>query len=186
MNINTKKSYGGHIAIKILFVVFFLLCANTLFAQIQTKILGCRVGTSTANEVMAILNQQGYTVYYLGQHSFFSASGQIRSCGEDYNIRGSILFGGICWDGVTFTFVGGKLARVSFVCIEKDGYSKLLSDLKNKYSRYYEKHMFFEGFRDGYTEISLITGGSLSLAYSNIKLQDAMYGGAYSGGASDL
>lgn len=174
------------IAARILFFVVLLLCVNTSFAQIQTKILGCRVGTSTVNEMTSILNQQGYTVYYCGQHSFVSASGQIRSCGEDYNIRGSILFGGICWDGVTFTFVGGKLARVLFVCIEKDGYSKLLSDLKNKYSRYYEKNMFFEGFRDGYTEISLITGGSLSLAYSNIKLQDAMHRGAYSGGSSDL
>ncbi len=169
-------------------LLFFVLtiCVNPLFAQIQTKILGCRVGSSTANEVVAILQQQGYAVYYCGQHSFVSASGQIRSCGEVYQIRGSILFGGICWDYVRFTFVGGKLASVSFSCIEKDGlYSKLLSNLKNKYSRYYENDLF-QRFRDGYTEISLTSAGFLGLHYSNIKLKDAMYGGAYSGGASDL
>ena len=97
------------ITARILFFVVFLLCANTLFAQIQTKILGCRVGTSTVNEMTSILNQQGYTVYYCGQHYLVSSG---RSCGEDYQISGSILFGGICWDYVKFTFVGGKLAMV--------------------------------------------------------------------------
>ena len=185
MKIQNTVSELKLLAARILFFIVFLLCVNTSYAQIQTKILGCRVGSSTANEVMSILNQQGYAIYYCGQHSFVSASG-IRSCGEDYQIRGSILFGGICWDYVRFTFVGGKLAKVSFSCIEKDGlYSKLLSNLKNKYSRYYENYLF-QRFRDGYTEISLTSGGFLGLHYSNIKLQDAMYGGAYSGGASDL
>lgn len=190
MNINTKKSYGGHIAIKILFVVLFLLCANTLFAQIQTKILGCRVGTSTANEVMAILNQQGYSVCVVEYNKF---SRDYFKCGDySFQIYGSILFGGVRWDHVSFTFIGQKLYSVSFAANQNtanNAYDKLFSDLKNKYSNYYKSEESSGGvkyFRDNYTEITLSGFLGPFLTYSNIKLSKAKNDGVYSGGASDL
>lgn len=183
------------IAARILFFVVFLLCANTLFAQIQTKILGCRVGTSTANEVMSILNQQGYTVSVVEYNKF--SRDYFKSGDYSFEINGSILFGGVRWDYVTFTFIGKKLYSVSFNCfnfnknaydIQKKAYDKLLSDLKNKYSNYYkpDESGFFEFFRDNYTEINLKIIYGLSLTYSNIKLFKAKSDGVYSGGASDL
>lgn len=160
-----------------------------MFAQIQTKILGCRVGTSTANEVMAILNQQGYNVYVLEYNQF---SRDYFKCGDySFQIYGSILFGGVRWDYVTFTFICQKLYSVAFgnnSNTSNNAYAKLFSDLKNKYPNYYkpEKSGGFEHFRDNYTEITLSRVVVLTLTYSNIQLSKAKNDGVYSGGASDL
>jgi hypothetical protein len=172
-------------------LLFFVLtiCVNPLFAQIQTKILGCRVGVSTENEVVAILQQQGYAVYNYG-HRNELAQGKIIYLGVTYQIYGSILFGGVRWDVASFTFVGGKLKEVSFHCNEfnMNIHDKLLSDLKMKYSRYYkfEDESLWEQFNDGVTEIRLWNGITFCLSYSNIKLSKALNEGVYSGGASDL
>lgn len=176
--------------VRIALLLFVLtLCVNPLFAQIQTRILGCRVGVSTENEVVAILQQQGYVVYNNG-HRSIPAQGKIIYLGKSYQIYGSILFGGVRWEVATFTFVGGKLKDVSFHCNEFNwnAHDKLLSDLKTKYSRYYksEEQSIFERFNDGVTEISLMNGGLLRIDYSNIKLSKALSEGMYSGGASDL
>ena len=136
MNINTKKSYGGHIAIKILFVVFFLLCANTLFAQIQTKILGCELGVSTLSDVEKVLNERG--LQFTKNAALYGGEGYY------YHVRQGVAFGGEVWGKTTFCFIGGKLWYVAF---EKEGYGVLLMDtyaelaaaLEKKYGRYYER-----------------------------------------------
>ena len=156
-------NYARHATISVLLVVLFSLFANGLFAQIQTKILGCRVGSSTANEVMTILNQQGYKVYVVEYNQF--SRDHFKSGDYSFQIYGSILFGGVRCDHVSFTFIGQKLYSVSFDCrnFNKNAYDKLLSDLQNKYSNYYKP------------EESDI-----------FKLFKAKNDGVYSGGASDL
>lgn len=167
MNIDFVK-----VSKKMLLLLVFSLCVNTLYAQIQTTILGCKLGVSTKSTVEQVLRQKGLNLI---------------KCKDDvstawkvfYDTDDRVLFGGVYWDDARIGFVDGKLSSILFQ--SKDApramYDKLLSSLKAKYPRYIDAAVSdkdFTHFKDNYTEIDLWYNDvmGLGLAYGNRRLEE--------------
>lgn len=137
-------------------------------AQIQTKILGFTLGTTSKTTV---LNQYKTKITKLNLNAE-----------ETYRIQ-DVNFGGHIWDCAYFIFVNNKLCRVSFSISDYSiprttldlKWDNLKTSLNKKYSQFYLKDSStseIKKYSDGKTNLSLTYqnfGGSmiLSLSYTN-------------------
>ena len=157
---------------KILLLLVLSLCVNTLYAQIQTTILGCKLGVSTKSTVEQVLRQKGLNL--IKSKDDVSTAWKVF-----YDTDDRVLFGGVYWDYARIGFVDGKISSILF--LSKDAprgvYEKLLSSLKSKYSRYIYAAVSdneYTHFRDNITQINLWYNEyiGVTLSYGNRRLED--------------
>ena len=157
---------------KILLLLVFSLYVNTLFAQIQTTILGCKLGVSTKSTVEQVLRQKGLNL--IKSKDDVSTAWKVF-----YDTDDRVLFGGVYWDYARIGFVDGKISSILF--LSKDAprgvYEKLLSSLKSKYYRYIYSAVSdneYTHFRDNITQINLWYNEyiGVTLSYGNRRLED--------------
>ena len=166
MNIDFVK-----VSKKMLLLLVFSLCVNTLYAQIQTTILGCKLGVSTKSTVEQVLRQKGLNLIRNDEASTV--------WNVFYDTDDRVLFGGIYWDFARIGFVDGKFSSILFW--SKDApramYDNFLHTLKSKYTRYlYTAYSDNSStyFRDAYNNIYLTYNNlqGLNLSYGNTRLQE--------------
>ena len=143
------------------------LCVNNLFAQIQTEILGCKLGVSTKSSVERIIKSKGLNLIK-------SDATKALEGVTFYEIKDGVSFGGIIWDDARIRFVDGKFASIMFSKVaSKETYNKLFASLKKKYARYLISADYpAPYFQDKNTEIIMMHGNKLSLSYGCRKLFD--------------
>lgn len=186
MNTKINVNYIRCAAIRVLLVALFSLCVNPLYAQIQTNILGCRLGVSSQSAVSSTLKQRGFNLIKSeGDVSFHRK--------VFYDTNDNVLFGGIYWENARIGFVNGKFSSILFQCKEcpRSTFVQLLSALKSKYSRYVNYTVSddnFVDFRDNCTEICLWYSSAfgVELSYGNISLEESAFGSGETTNANDL
>jgi len=129
---------------KFLLTLIFLMCICVSFAQIQTNILGCRLGVSSYDEVNTTLREKGI----IRPDILLTGWGAIITT---YHIE----FGGIVWNTVTFTVNKGVLMSVKFAGL--GDHVKLGEALSKKYSHYkVVDNSFTKKFEDNNTRVEML------------------------------
>ncbi len=187
MKTKTNVNYIRCAAIRVLLVVLFSLCVNPLYAQIQTNILGCRLGVSVKSSVERVFKQNGYELRKSEVTGLWDGA-------AFYDSVDGMNFGGVYWDFARVGFIDGKFSSIMFEkkYVSKEIFDKLSSALKGKYSRYlYHNSPNAIGFKDYNTSVGLdyyyFDGGyKITLSYGNLKLQQSAGESFNSSGVNDL
>lgn len=153
---------------KVLAIFLALIIGLSMSAQIQTKILGFTLGTTSK---ATVLNQYKTKITKAGY-----------SAGETYRIQ-DVSFAGQIWELAYFVFVNNKLYRVSFQSTDDNiptsildlNWENLKKSLNKKYSQFYQNNSStseVKEYSDGITYLSLryeyyMDCMVLSLSYTN-------------------
>lgn len=123
---------------KLILIVFALFVSITSFAQIQKKIFGCTLGTTTYQQVEKILESNYRNPWFDGSRTILEFD--------------KIEYGGYYWSDVTFTFHKKVLYSVTFKGSNytstrncPNDFTELESDLRKRYGQYENS----EGYDDG-------------------------------------
>lgn len=155
----------------------FLLCLVwicTIYAQIQTEIMGCTLGQSSKSFVEQSIKSQGRVLEKCNEFGVYPYA-------TFYDIKDDINFEGIIWDYARIRFIDGKFASILFHKDRpsKETYEKLKNTLINKYRKYqvdkYKKYQVRDNnplFEDQATVLDIggFPNGHINLIYYNKRL----------------
>lgn len=161
---------------KITLTLLLALFISNVYAQINTNILGCKLGVSSKATVERVLKSKGLNIEKSNATDLLEGV-------TFYDIKDGVSFGGIIWDDARIRFINGKFASIIFSKVaSRETYNKLFASLKKKYARYLISADYpAPFFQDNNTEIIMMHGDKLSLSYVCRKFFDDEYNSQGSG-----